>query len=111
MRLIGIQPILNWLITSVFIAILGGPAQAENMHTPDEVKNYIENRNRCDHFRGEPVEGNSPEQIERRKFVIDSLGIYCSGTDKQLAALKRRYRSDHAVMSELNNFEEKIESR
>lgn len=76
---------------------------------PSEVSAFIAERNICDHFRGEPAEGDSPEQVERREFVLDSLDIYCAGTDKRLAALKRRYKANPAVMRRLNRFEEHVE--
>jgi hypothetical protein len=76
---------------------------------PKEVKDFVAERDICDHFRGEPFEGNSREQVERRKFIADSLDIYCSGTDKRLAALKRRYMSNPVAMSKLNQYEERIE--
>lgn len=84
-------------------------AVAESKGLPQEVKSYIAERNICDHFRGEPIEGNSPEQIERREFVADSLDIYCSGTDKRLAALKRRYKNNRAAMDKLSQYEKRIE--
>lgn len=84
-------------------------AVAESKGLPQEVKSYIAERNICDHFRGEPIEGNSPEQIERREFVADSLDIYCSGSDKRLAALKRRYKNNRAAMDKLSQYEERIE--
>ena len=76
---------------------------------PAEAQAFIEERKTCDHFRGEPAEGDSPEQVERREFLIDSLDIYCAGTDKRLAALKRRYKDNPAVMRRLNEFEERVE--
>lgn len=76
---------------------------------PKEVKDFVAERNICDHFRGESFEGSSPEQVERRKFIADSLDIYCSGTDRRLAALKRRYKSNPAAMRKLNQYEERIE--
>jgi hypothetical protein len=76
---------------------------------PSEVRTFIEERKICDHFRGEPFEGDSPEQVERREFLLDSLDIYCAGTDKRLAALKRRYKANPAVMRRLNEFEERVE--
>lgn len=76
---------------------------------PSEVRAFIEERIICDHFRGEPAEGDSPEQVERREFLIDSLDIYCAGTDKRLAALKRRYKDNPAVMRRLSEFEERVE--
>ncbi|HKS73170.1 MAG TPA: hypothetical protein VJQ82_08235 [Terriglobales bacterium] len=84
-------------------------ARAESELYPEEVKAFIAERDTCDHFRGEPIEGKSPEQIERRNFVADSLDIYCSGTDRRLAALKRRYKDNRPVMKQLNQYEEHIE--
>lgn len=94
---------LAMLLSVSFFAI------ADNKVIPREVKNFVAERNTCDHFRGEPFEGNSPEQIERREFIFDSLDIYCSGTEKRLAALKRRYKKNQAVMKQLNKFEEMTE--
>jgi hypothetical protein len=68
---------------------------------PAEVSEYIEERKLCDHFRGEPYEGFP----ERRIFIIDSLDIYCAGTDRRLKALKRRYRDDERVVSALSSYE------
>lgn len=96
------------LVTLILCGITS-VAVAESKSVPEEVKSYIAERNICDHFRGEPIEGNSPEQIERREFVADSLDIYCSGTDKRLAALKRRYKNNRAAMDTLNEYEERIE--
>ncbi|MGM3411272.1 hypothetical protein [Ralstonia holmesii] len=76
---------------------------------PEEVRAFIEERKICDHFRGEPAEGDSPEQVERREFLLDSFDIYCAGTDKRLAALKRRYKDNPAAMRRLNAFEEHVE--
>lgn len=94
------------LICLLFVSIV---ARAGNKTAPKEVQNFIAERNLCDHFRGEPYEGNSPEQLERKAFVIDSLDIYCAGTDKRLAALKRRYKNNEAAMKQLNKFEEQVE--
>ncbi|MGM3274749.1 hypothetical protein [Ralstonia sp. 24A2] len=84
-------------------------AQAQGASYPKEVKAFIAERDTCEHFRGEPSEGNSPEQIERRQFIADSLDIYCAGTDKRLAALKRRYQNNRSVMKQLNRYEARIE--
>jgi len=47
--------------------------------------------------------------VERREFLLDSFDIYCAGTDKRLAALKRRYKDNPAVMRRLSEFEERVE--
>lgn len=52
-----------------------------------------------------PPEGGTPEQERRRQFVHDSIEIHCAGTDRRLAALKRRYAGDPAVMSRLAGYE------
>ena len=76
---------------------------------PQEVEAFAVDRDACDHFRGEPTEGNTPEQVERRAFVIESFEIYCAGTDRRLAALKNRYSDSPAVMSALGKYEQAIE--
>jgi hypothetical protein len=41
--------------------------------------------------------------------VADSTATYCAGTDKRLAALKRRYAADKPTMAILGRLEEKLE--
>ncbi|MCI5126395.1 MAG: hypothetical protein D3925_18440 [Candidatus Electrothrix sp. AR5] len=84
-------------------------AQAKDVPLPPEVSGFIHERDLCDHFRGEPYEGDSPEQIKRREFIFESMDIYCAGTDRRLAALKRRYKDDAESMALLKKYEEKIE--
>jgi hypothetical protein len=100
----AMRPLVLFALLSAFAFAKAGQEQL-----PPEVKAFIAERKTCDHFRGEPYEGNSTEQIERRTFIIDSLDIYCSGTDRRLAALKRRYKDNRPVMQKLNKFEDKIE--
>ena len=66
-------------------------------------------RDACDHFRGEPVEGDTPDQLDRRAFVLESIEIYCAGTDRRLAALQKRYAEDAAVTAVLGKYEPEIE--
>jgi hypothetical protein len=88
---------------------LAAPVSAGNVALPPEVQSFISDRDTCDHFRGEPVEGTSPEQIKRREFVAESLEIFCAGTDRRLAALKKRYKNNSEVTKRLNQYEENIE--
>ena len=76
---------------------------------PQEVSSFVAERDACDHFRGEPIEGDSKDQKDRRAFVLNSLEIYCSGTDRRLAALKARYSSNPAVMAALGKYDPAIE--
>ena len=80
-----------------------------HVQLPEEVEAFVVDREACDHFRGEPTEGDSPEQVERRAFVIEGLEIYCTGTDRRLAALKARYSDNPDVMSTLSKYEPVIE--
>lgn len=96
------------LLRIIFVLTLATPADAGS-HLPPEVQEFIANRDLCDHFRGEPFEGNSPEQIKRREFVFQSIEIYCPGTDRRLAALKKRYKNDSGAMKRLSEYEEKSE--
>lgn len=84
-------------------------AGADSDALPPEVQEFVRDRDLCEHFRGEPYEGNSPEQIKRREFVIKSLEIWCPGTDTRLAALKKRWKNNVDVMKHLDKYEERIE--
>lgn len=71
---------------------------------PPEVARYVEKRDGCDHFRGE-----EPYDEERRQFLLKRMTELCVGTDKRLAALKKKYRNDAAVMKKLDEYEPEIE--
>ena len=82
---------------------------------PADVKSFVEQRDVCDHFRGEPYGGPSDsetvEQRERREFVLASQEKYCTGTDKRLAELKLKYGGDSRVLDRLNRYDTQIEPR
>ena len=81
-------------------ACASGPA------TP-ELATFLERRGICDHFRGEIPD---PPAEERLREVQQKQTEYCTGTDAQLALLKKRYRDDPAVMKQLAAFEPQIEA-
>ena len=72
---------------------------------PAEVDAFIAQRDLCDHFRSEPFEGAGAEAIARRDFIRDNIDRHCTGTDRRLSALKRRYRHLPAVLVRLDRFE------
>ena len=77
---------------------------------PREVRVFIERREGCDHFRGEPVpEPADDPKGERRKRIEAALRTLCTGTDAELARLRARYRNDAAVAAALADFEDDIE--
>ena len=91
----------------VAVACLGiGSAMAAEARLPADVARYVEQREGCDHFRGEipdPPDEQRMEEIEREVRKL------CTGTDKKLDKLKRKYAKNQAVLKRLNEFEETIE--
>ncbi len=71
---------------------------------PADVAAFIEQRDLCDHFRGE-----EPYNEERRKFLERNIVELCTGTDSKLANLKEKYRGKAAVIKRLSEYEEDIE--
>ncbi len=79
--------------------------EGENLSTlPPEVKNFVEKREGCDHWRGEYSENK-----ERQKQIQKEVSRLCTGSDAQLKQLKTKYKNNSAVMKVLNPFEAKIE--
>jgi hypothetical protein len=83
-----------------------GSAIAAEARLPADVAKFIEQREGCDHFRGEMPD---PSEKQRMKEVERELRKLCTGTDKKLAQLKRKYAGNPVVMKRLDEFEEKIE--
>lgn len=77
---------------------------------PHEVRVFVERRQACDHFRGEPVpEPQDDPRGERRRQIETALRESCTGSDAQLAALRRKYRDDAIVVTALAGFDDDIE--
>ena len=71
-----------------------------------DLADFLERRATCDHFRGEVPD---PPDAERMREIERQIAATCTGTDAQLAQLKKRYRDDPAVAKQLAAFEPKIE--
>ncbi|WP_426173914.1 hypothetical protein [Massilia sp. TWR1-2-2] len=73
---------------------------------PNDVARFIAKRESCDHFRGEiPSPGDKIKMKELNRMIQK----WCSGTDRTLAQLKRKYAEDEAVLNQLGEFEPNIE--
>ncbi|AKU13309.1 hypothetical protein AzCIB_3416 [Azoarcus sp. CIB] len=98
----------------LFVAIsvlLSGAALATEIY-PQEVSEYIERREVCEHFRAEPwPEGDSSEERERRDFIAAQLHQHCMGSDKALRELIAKYRDSRVVMDRLERYEADIEGK
>jgi hypothetical protein len=74
---------------------------------PADVARYVEQREGCDHSRGEIPD---PPDKSRMRDIKREIRKLCTGTDNKLDRLKRKYARNQGVLKRLNEFEEKIES-
>jgi hypothetical protein len=89
-------PVLLFSFSSIFAA----------EKFPNDVRQFIAQRDACDHFRGELPE---PEEAERMREVTGQIEKLCRGTDRRLRLLKNKYGSDANVKKRLNVYDEQIE--
>lgn len=78
---------------------------------PADVRAFVDDRDACDHWRGEPVpeHEDDPEEV-RKKQIIEAINESCTGTDKRLSALKTAYADDPKMLRLLDEYETDIES-
>lgn len=79
------------------------PAYAD---LPDEVAEYIGQRDMCDQLRAEDDTDDPAAQGERDV----NYAAFCRGTDKKLAELRARYSNNAEVEDALANYEDVIET-
>ncbi len=72
---------------------------------PADVTKFVEQRDGCDHFRGE-----YPYDEERAQFLQKNLKELCTGTDKKLAQLKKKYKTRSDIINKLSDYEPQIET-
>jgi len=82
-------------------ASLATPAKAS---LPADVAAFRARRDACDHFRGE-----EPYDAKRAAFLAAEIAKACTGTDRELADLRKRHAGDAAAMDVLNGYEDDIE--
>ena len=92
-------------ILAAFLFSLGSVSAAEPK-LPADVAKYVEQRDGCEHFRGEIPD---PPDEKRMREVEREIRKLCTGTDKKLAQLKRKYAKNQIVLNRLNEYEENIE--
>jgi hypothetical protein len=94
------------LALSLVLASFTLVASAQQALLPADVARFVERRDLCDHFRGE-----EPYDAERREFLEKRMREYCTGTDAQLAALRRKYKGKSEVVTKLSEYEAKVEGQ
>ena len=98
MKTLILVPVLLFSFSSIFAA--------EKL--PNDVRQFIAQRDACDHFRGELPD---PEEAERMREVTGQIEKRCRGTDRRLRLLRKKYGSDASVKKRLNVYDEQIEPR
>jgi hypothetical protein len=96
------------MLLGVFVCVVPWGHAAQKEYVPKlaaDVEKFKERRDLCNHFRGE-----DPYDEERGKFLAENLKKYCTGTDKELASLKAKYKNKKTVMKVLETYEEQIEA-
>jgi hypothetical protein len=95
---------------AVLFALSSKALAAESL--PADVQSFIDIRQICDHFRGEPWDtGDEPKIKERREFIIESIKKYCTGTDKRLRELRSKYSDTPKIVERLREYEDHIEAQ
>ncbi len=77
---------------------------------PEDLSRFVQSRQMCDHFRGEPIEGDSAEMKERQEFVLQKIEETCTGTDAELKRLREAHAGNPDITRALEIFEDTIES-
>lgn len=71
---------------------------------PKDVSSFIEQRQACDHWRGE-----YGYDEERQTDIDAAVCETCVGTDQRLAKLKQKYHGKTEILNKLDAFEPDIE--
>lgn len=92
------------LFLAIALAACGSPGPVRGQALPTDVAVFIERRDACDHFRNE-----EPYDAARAAELKIRLAETCTGTDRELAGLRRKYANDQRVMDRLSRYEGQIE--
>jgi hypothetical protein len=92
------------LAVALLCVRVGFAADAQGL--PRDVSAFLDRRESCDHWRGE-----FGYDAERQAHINWALCQACTGTDAQLARLKKKYRADTEVTERLAIFEPVIEAK
>ena len=95
---------MKLIVVLLSTVVLNNPVWASDF--PEDVATFLADRESCDHWRGE-----DGYDAERRADIDWSICISCTGTDKKLALLKKKYRDNILIIEKLNELEPKIEPK
>lgn len=84
--------------------VADSPASQPVAALPPAVIAFQKQRDACDHFRGE-----EPYDKQRAAFLKAQLAKTCKGSDRALAALRKRFANDPGALAALKGYEDRIE--
>lgn len=98
------RPVLRAFSLTLLALLLCGGFPARAAEHPGDLRQVLERREACDHWRGE-----AGRDKERQRDIDRGVCRTCSGTDAELAKLKKKHKANPAVMDVLDELEETIE--
>jgi hypothetical protein len=93
---------------NILIVVCVGLSACAHTALPDDVLHFAEQRDACDHFRGEFPD---PPDPERTAEVLKMVAEFCTGTDVRLAELRARHYANASAMKRLSEYDAVIEKK
>ena len=89
------------------IGVLGCATTIQPLsRVPDDVAQFVEQRQTCDHLRGE-----EPYSAQRKADLEAAIEKNCRGSDRELASLRSKYRGNTAILRTLEQYENDVEAK
>ena len=88
---------MNLTVLIGYLAIVSVHSHAAGK-LPLDVERFVAKREGCDHMRGEIPE---PNQKARMREVQREIRRLCTGANKQLSKLKKKYAANSQIMAAL----------
>lgn len=96
------------LVMGAWMGVMAMPCMADaSSKLPVDVADDLADREACDHFRGEVID---PPDAALKQERNANIVRYCKGTDRKLAALKRKHKGNKRTMRALNELDPHIEA-
>jgi hypothetical protein len=86
---------------------LASSAYANFSQFPENIKQFLENAETCQHFADE---ADSQLSAERQKQIEDGLNQYCGAAHKIFESLKQKYKNNPNISKALENYNELLKN-